>query len=213
MWDATLKTLISGILIGSFLDVCNAVPWAATSTAPSPTPSMTVIPWETKIKAFREYILQQPDQNAALGFGYGPYFRKTFADGECLQLGLYNWDCNYEIPYKMRGVAKWLDDNISRDNDPIWDPWRYYVYGYYVDPDNGWNFYAEAHLSFGACGNRGPQSSCGNRWCLEKNGNKTTVPQVPKGQTPYGDPNDRNSLCPWLRDNGTASNAVSNNEG
>jgi len=109
----------------------------------------------------------------------------------------------------MRGVAKWLDDtNVRNNSQTIWDPYRYYTYGYYADPDNGWNFYASARLSFGACGNRGPQSACGVVWCVDKDGKSSGYApgfEVPKGQSPYVDPNNRDNLCPWLRDNGTAS--------
>jgi hypothetical protein len=179
------------------------MPQVATTTT-SPTPSASPILWQTKIETFQSYILDLPDRNASKGFGYGPFLRKTFEDGECLQLGLYDWDCNHEIPYKMRGVAKWLNDTIARDADPIWDAYRYYVYGYYTDPDDGWNFYGASRLSFGACGNRGPQSSCGVTYCVDKQGNTVGDPSsVPTGQTPWMDPNDRNRLCPWLRGNET----------
>lgn len=199
----------SVILIGSLLGMCNAIPQTVTSPALSRTPSVAVIPWEIKIDALHAYILQQPDQNATKGFGNGPSLQNTFDDGDCLQVRFYNWNCNYDIPYKMRGVAKWLDDtNVRNNNQTIWDPYRYYTYGYYTDQDNGWNFYGEARLSFGACGNRGPQSSCGVAWCVDKDGNSSGYSPsivVPKGQTPYVDPNNRDNLCPWLRGNGTAS--------
>jgi hypothetical protein len=204
MWKLRFETVCSGILISSLLGACDGIPQATTSATPSPTPPVAVIPWETKIDVLREYILQQPDQYAKRGFGNGPSLQKTFADGECLQVRFYNWDCNYDILYKMRGVVTWLDSINVRNNDPIWDSFRYYEYGYYADPDNGWKFYAESRLSFGACGNRGPQSSCGVYWCKEKDGGTTTPPKVPEGQTPYLDPNDRNNICPWLRNNGTA---------
>lgn len=179
---------------------CFADPRIATSTEPAQAPSAPPIPWPTKIEAFRAYILQQPDQNATKGFGYGPFLRKTFDDDQCLQLGLYNWDCTYEIPYKMHGVIKWLDNTIPRDADPVWDTFRYYVYGYYIDPDDGWDFYGESRLSFGACGNRGPQSSCGVTWCTDRNGNSAgaNAGMVPGGGNPYVNPNNRNRLCPWL---------------
>jgi hypothetical protein len=208
MWKSPLKILSGGILISSLAGICNAMPRAATSAALSPTPSMAVISWEAKIDALREYILQQPDQNATKGLS-GPSLQKTFADGECLQVRFYNWDCFHDIPYKMRGVVKWLDDtNVRNNSQTIGDPYRYYLYGYYADPDNGWNFYAEARLTFGACGNRGPQSACGVGWCVDKEGKYPERAQVPEGQTPYVDPNNRDNLCPWLKGNGTASHTA-----
>jgi hypothetical protein len=80
-------------------------------------------------------------------------------------MGLYNRDCFYEISYKIRGVAKWFDTYVPHANFTIWDSVRYYVYERYTDPDNGWNFYEALRLSFGTCGNRSPQSSCGVTWC------------------------------------------------
>jgi hypothetical protein len=199
--------LNSASLVSFLVGTCFANPQVATTTTISPTPSTSAIPWPTKIEAFQSYILDQPDRNASKGFGYGPFLRKTFNDGECLQIGLYNWDCQHEIPYKMSGVAKWLNNTITHDVDPIWDAYRYYVYGYYVDPDDGWNFYGASRLSFGACGNRGPQSSCGVTYCVDEQGKTVGDPAlVPKGETPYLDPNDRNRLCPWLRGNATVGN-------
>ncbi|KAH5297409.1 hypothetical protein HBI17_204000 [Parastagonospora nodorum] len=203
MWSSPIATFSSLILIASVLATCLGMPQAASTSTAVPTASP--IPWSTKIEAFETYVLEQPDQNASKGFGRGPFLRKTFDDGVCLQIGLYDWDCNHEIPYKMRGVAKWLHDNISRDADPIWDTYRYYVYGYYADPEDGWNFYGASRLSFGACGNRGPQSSCGVTYCVDQNGTTVGQPElVPEGQTPWMDPNDRNRLCPWLRHNKSA---------
>jgi hypothetical protein len=115
----------------------------------------------------------------------------------------------------MRGVAKWFDSlGLRSQSNPIWDPYRYYVYEHYQDPDDGWDFYGAARLAFGACGNRGPQSSCGVQYCVDENGETVgragvcvngTEPAgcVPKGETPWMDPNDRNRLCSWLR-NGTS---------
>jgi hypothetical protein len=195
-------------ILGYKLAICNAMLQAASTATPPATPSVVGIPWETKFSEFREYILQQPDQNASKGFGYGPYIRKTFDDGQCLQMGLYNWDCFYEIPYKMRGVANWFDTYVPHANFAISDSFRYYVYERYTDPDNGWGFYGASRLSFGACGNRGPQSSCGVTWCVDKDGNSSgygsQVP-IPPGQSPYVDPNSRDNLCPWLHNNGTAN--------
>jgi hypothetical protein len=203
-----MNMLLNGAAIGCLLSVCNALPQATTTAAPSPSPTVTAIPWATKIDAFREYILQQPDQNATRGFVNGPTIQKSFADGECLQVRFYNWDCFYDIPYKMRGVAKALDDSGLRDRQPIADVYRFYTYDYYSDPDNGWNFYNESRLSFGACGNRGPQSACGVGWCVDRDGKSSGYTPgfvVPVGQTPYMDPNNRDNVCPWLRDNGTAT--------
>jgi hypothetical protein len=106
-------------------------------------------------------------------------------------------------PTKSKGIANWLDNNVPRAYSPIWDSYRYYAYGYYTDPDDGWDYYGSSRLSFDACGNRGPQSSCGVVWCVNTEGNSSgTVPQfpIPKGESPYVDPNDRNRICPWLRD-------------
>jgi hypothetical protein len=207
MRKSPLGMLSCEMLIGALAGLCNALPQATTSTTLAPIPSATVIPWETKVDGLHEYVLQQPDQNATQGFWNGPSLTKTFADGECLQIRFYNWDCFHDITYKMRGVTKFLDDtNVRSNNQTIWDRYRYYTYGYYADPDNGWNFYAVAHLSFGACGNRGPQSACGVIWCVDKEGK--TVSEVPQGQTPYVDPNNRSRICPWLSDNETTSHAA-----
>jgi hypothetical protein len=188
-------------IFGSMLVLCNALLQATTIAASSSVPSPT-ISWETKFDLFREYILQQPTRNATKGFWQGPSLQKTFSDGECLQIRLYDWDCTYDIPYKMKGIVNWLDNNVPRTDSPIWDTYRYYTYGYYIDPDNGWDFYGSSRLSFGACSNRGPQSSCGVVWCVDKQGNSSGASSqfpIPKGQSPYVDPNDRNRLCPWLR--------------
>jgi hypothetical protein len=115
----------------------------------------------------------------------------------------------YDIPYKMQGVVNWLDESNLRDSAPvISDPYRWYTYGYYEDPDDGWNFYASARLSFGACGNRGPQSACGVVWCVDKDGNSSGYQppfEIPKGQSPYVDPNNKSNLCPWMKDDGVTS--------
>ena len=203
MWNLPLKMLSIGILTSSLLTVCNAMPRPETLATLSSPRSVAAITWEAKIDALREYILQQPDQNATKGFWNGPSLQKTFDDGQCLQVRFYNWDCSYDVPYKMRAVAKFLDDtNVRSNNQTIWDPYRYYTYGGYVDPDNNWNFYGVSRLTFGACGNRGPQSACGELWCVDKNGNSSGTPgfTVPSGQNPYLDPNNRNNICPWLQD-------------
>jgi hypothetical protein len=185
--------------------------FAQNSQPPSPSPIPT-IPWSTKVFQFHSFILAQPDRNASLGFCNGPLLRLTFADTSCLQINLCNYNCQNAIPYKMRGVATWFDSlNLSSSPDPIWDAFRYYQYGYYADPDDGFSFYDQARLTFGACGNRGPQSACGVLYCVDGEGQ--TVQKacaegvvgscVPKGQTPYMDPNDRDRVCKWLRGNGT----------
>lgn len=111
--------MIGNTLISLLLTTCYASPRTPRSTGPSTTPTVSPIPWPTKIDTFRAYILQQPDQNGTEGFGHGPFLRKTFDDGQCLQLDLYDWECTYEIPYKMRGIAEWLENSIPRDADPI----------------------------------------------------------------------------------------------
>jgi hypothetical protein len=188
------------------------------SSTPPPTPSSPTIPWFTKVDQFHNFILEQPDQTAHKGFCTGPVLQKTFADTSCLQIILCNYNCFNEVPYKMRGVAAWFDSlDLQSIPDPIWDPYRYYQYGYYMDPDDGWRFYDQARLTFGACRNRGPQSSCGPLYCVDGKG--TTVGTacangtesgscVPMGQTPWIDPNDRDRLCPWLRGSETRSGAV-----
>lgn len=188
----------TGVVLTLLVGLCKSAPQAPPSISSDP-PTAVEIPWTVKFDAFREFLLQQPDQNATKGFASGPYLKKTFDDGQCLQMGLINWDCGHELPYKMRGVVKFFDSLNIRNSTPIWDPYRYYAYGPYVDPDDGWNFYGSARLSFGACGNRGPQSACGYVWCYTKEGTTPAVSDVPQGQTPYLDPNDRNRICPWLR--------------
>lgn len=185
--------------------VCSATPQDPTVTPTnSATPTPTPIPWDTKLDDFRNYVLQQPDQNATQGFWSGPAIQKSYPDSSCLQIRFYNWDCFHDIPYKIRGVVKWLDGtNVRNEPNAIWDPYRYYVYGRYIDPDDGWDFYGEARLSFGGCGNRGPQSSCGVGWCVNSTGVFPGADSVPKGVSPYVDPNNRDNLCPWLRANGT----------
>jgi hypothetical protein len=208
MWNSPTKVLFNGAAIGCLLSVCNALPQATTTTGPTHSPSVPAIPWSTKVDAFRAYILQQQDRNATKGFGNGPTIQESFADGDCLQVRFYNWDCFYDIPYKMKGVVKALDDSGLRDHGPITEPYRFYTYNYYSDPGNGWNFYNEARLAFGACGNRGPQSSCGVGWCVDKDGNSAGYSPgfvVPPGQSPYVDPNNRDNICPWLKENGTAT--------
>jgi hypothetical protein len=200
MRHSPIKIFSGTFLIASLMGTCFAAPQAVTTTT-SAAPTASPIPWSTKFESFRSYILEQPDQNAtAKGFCSGPLLRKTFDDGVCLQMNLCDWDCNHDLPYKMRGVAKWFNETIPHDLDPIWDSYRYYSYGYYADPDDGWNYYGASRLSFGACGNRGPQSSCGVTYCVDENGKTMGDPAlVPEGQTPWMDPNDRNRLCPWLR--------------
>ncbi|KAF2032081.1 hypothetical protein EK21DRAFT_61695 [Setomelanomma holmii] len=193
------------VLLALLTTACSA--FAQTLPTLTPTPSPSSIPWSTKIDTLRAYILTHPEQNATKGFWNGPSLQLTFPDTSCLQVRFYNWDCFFDIPYKMRGVVAYLDSINARDMAPITDTYRFYTYGYYVDPDNGWRYYDEARLSFGACGNRGPQSSCGVGWCVDQNGNgpgwnATFV--VPEGESPYVDPNSRDNICPWLK-NGTSA--------
>jgi hypothetical protein len=183
-----------------------ALPQTQVSTLPPPSPSPTPPPtilWRNKVSALRAYVVSQPDQ-VALKKRYGPSLQVKFPDSSnssCLEIRLVNWDCNYDVPLKMAGVAAWLDSTgiAGYTADPVWDAFRYYEQGYYVDPHNGWNFYNEVRLVFGACGNRGVQSSCGNRWCKDVDGQTVRSEKVPKGQDPYLDPSDRGSLCLWLR--------------
>ncbi|OAK94543.1 hypothetical protein IQ06DRAFT_234125 [Phaeosphaeriaceae sp. SRC1lsM3a] len=202
--------LAKAIFTGCMLALASAMPQGTVISAPpqASTPSADPIPWATKIDEFRAWILEQPDQNATKARN-GPSFQKTFTDGDCLQLRFLDWDCNHDLPYKMRGVVKWLDDENLRDGDGSGDKYRWYLYGYYVDPDDGWMFYNSARLSFGFCGNRGPQSACGVNYCVDKSGNSRwgvdPGMDVPAGQTPWMDPNDRDRLCPWLRDNATTT--------
>lgn len=108
----------------------------------------------------------------------------------------------------MRGVVAWLDStgvaNMS-DDTVMKDPYRWFVYGNYADLDSGWNFYGVARVSFGGCGNRGPQSACGMNWCVDREGKSAGYGdvRVPEGESPYVDPNNRDNLCPWLKGNGT----------
>jgi hypothetical protein len=210
MWNSPLKLVSTTIFTALSLSASTGL--AQTSQAPSPSPT-PAIPWETKVAAFRDFILHQPNQSASLGFCTGPLLRKTFADNSCLQINLCNYNCQYTLPYKMRGVATWFDSlDLSSSPDPIWDTFRYYQYGYYADPDDEFNFYAQARLTFGACGNRGPQSACGVLYCVDEKG--VTVQRacgegekgscVPKGETPYMDPKDRDRVCSWLRGDETS---------
>ncbi|KAH7075192.1 hypothetical protein FB567DRAFT_536328 [Paraphoma chrysanthemicola] len=196
--------LFNTILATTLLPLATALPQASPTPSPS---SLPTIPWSTKLAEFRAHILTQPTLLGAPGFGYGPGIQLTFADTSCLQVRLYNWDCNFAIPYKPAGIVSWLD---SVAPGPITDPFRYYVYGRYVDPDDGWDFYGEARLAFGACGNRGPQSSCGVGWCVDAEGKSSGQGEVvvPEGQSPYVDPNSRDNLCPWLRGNATVESGV-----
>jgi hypothetical protein len=199
-----VNILVRAYLLTYISKSCNAMPQASATAVPSPTPSVAIIPWPTKLDKFREYLLQLPDRNATKGYWNGPGIQKTFADGQCLQVRFYNWDCNYDITYKMRGVVNWLDDTGIRNGGPNSpDPYRYYLYGYYVDPDDGWNFYSVSRLAFGFCNNRGPQSSCGITWCEDKDGHSSgnRPPfEIPAGANPWVDPNNRSKLCPWMKE-------------
>lgn len=199
------------ILISNLLRVCNAIPQAATSAAPSPSPSVPTIPWESKVDALCEFLLQQPDPIGNKGFYNGPNFQKSFPDGDCIQVRIYDYDCFHNIPYKMRGIVKWLEVTDMRSKMPLADIDRYrqYSYGYYSDPDDGWGFYDMAWLAFGPCNNRGPQSACGVSWCVNKDGKSFgsvyPPPPIPTGYSPYVDPSNRNNICPWLKPNETTT--------
>ncbi|KAF2833179.1 hypothetical protein CC86DRAFT_414922 [Ophiobolus disseminans] len=205
MWTSPL-TLLSSLLLTPTL--ITAFPQAT----PSPTPNATLIPWSQKFSTFRTYLLSHPDVNGTHGWSNGPALQQTFADGTCFQLRIYNWNCVYDIPYKMRGIVHWLDGTRSSkfSDDTVVDAWRFYEDGYYTDPDSGWGFYSVAKLTFGACGNRGPQSACGMTYCVDREGRNagTGAVPIPAGESPYMDPNNRDSLCPWLKGNGTAKTIV-----
>jgi hypothetical protein len=181
-----------------------ALPQASTTSVPSPVPT---IPWLEKYDAFRTFLLSQSEQ-PALKAMYGPFLRQTFADGQCLEVRFWNWNCFHDIPYKTVGVVKWFDSlGLRSGSNGVWDAWRFYQLGYYRDPEDGFGFYDNARLVFGSCGNRGPQSSCGTSFCTDEEG-KEVQRDVPEGQTPYQDPNDRDRLCLWLRGNGTSSEVL-----
>jgi hypothetical protein len=208
MLPSTLKLLNAAVSIASLMGASTALPQATAS--PSPTPSAELIPWSTKIASFRAYIASLPDTTAKQGFFNGPALQQSFSDGNCLQIRFYNWDCFHDIVYKTAGVLKYLDStgaaNLPEDTT-MTNGTRYYQEDYYVDPDDEWNFYGVTHLTFGGCGNRGPQSACGVIWCVDKDGNNlgyTPGAVIPEGQCPYIDPNNRNQLCPWLGGNETS---------
>jgi len=193
MWKLTVRNLT--LLL---LSACSS----ALPQDPAPTPS--AIPWAQKVDALRAHILSQPSSTKNAGFWNGPAYQLSFPDNDCHQIRLYNWECTYDVPYKMPGIAAWMDSQGFRDdNRTRFDDTRYYNYGYYRDPADGWAFYDVARMTYGPCGNRGPQSACGHIWCTEKNG--TIVGHVPEGMSPYADPNDKSRVCPWLRDSKTGT--------
>lgn len=204
MLPSSLKVLSAAISIASLLGASTALPQATATTSPSSTPSAALIPWSTKIASFRAFIAAQPDTPAIHGFYNGPDLQQSFSDGTCLQIRFYNWDCFHDIVYKAAGVVKFLDStgaaNLPEDT-VMTNGTRGYQEDYYVDPDDGWNFYGVTHLTFGGCLNRGPQSSCGMTFCVDKDGNSAGYTPgfvVPAGQCPYIDPNNKDQLCPWL---------------
>jgi hypothetical protein len=162
-----------------------------------------------KFHAFRDYIYYLPDTNVSHNYalpGDTPTFQMKFADGDCLQLQYYNTDCVQDILYKTRGALNFLDSlGWGSMNDPWPNAYTYFNTGYYEDPDDGWNFYYAPIITFGKCGNQGPQIFCTLAWCKDKEGNSglyTPGFVVPKGQNPIVDPNNKDNLCPWLKEGG-----------
>ncbi|CAI6342174.1 unnamed protein product [Periconia digitata] len=177
----------------------------ASPALPQATPVLTSIPadnWASKVSALRTYILSQPPSLTNAGFSKGPTYQLTFSDGDCHQIRLYNWDCSKSIPYSMRGIANWIDDSdFASYNLTRFEDWRFFVYGWYRDPDDGFAFYDVARMTWGPCGNRGPQSACGHVYCTDKNGVAVGGPgTVPEGENPWLDPNERDRTCEWLKE-------------
>jgi hypothetical protein len=195
MWNPNLSSLTLFLL-----SACSS----ALPQAPAPTPS--AVPWAEKVDALRAYILSQPTSLKNAGFWSGPEYKVRFPDNDCHQIRLYNWECTYDVPYKMAGIAAWIDSQGFRNyNRTAFETTNYYNYGYYRDPDDGWGFYDVARLTYGPCGNRGPQSACGHDYCTYKNGTRWFDGTFPEGMSPYQDPNDKNQVCPWLRDRETGT--------
>lgn len=117
-------------LVSCMLALSSALLQATIISASPPAAAATAepIPWATKIDAFRAFLLSQPDTNATKSRS-GPFFQQKFADGDCMQIAFLNWDCNHDIPYRMRGVARWLDEQGFRGGDGGGDKYRWYVYG------------------------------------------------------------------------------------
>lgn len=202
MWKPFLTSLTLYLLTAC----SSALPQSPTPTS-TPTPTPTPIPWPDKIDALRAYILTQRDHPPTAGFWSGPIYTLRFPDGDCHQIRLYNWCCTWDIPYKMSELAAWMDRSGLRNHN--WTGWAdpkitgMGRYDYYRNPEDGWGFYDVARMMYSSCGARGPQSACGHVLCVDRNG---TVPKViPEGQSLYVDPNNRNQVCPWLREEGTGT--------
>jgi hypothetical protein len=197
-----LEMLGTAFTITSLLGLCTALP---------ATPTSSPIPMPVKYQAFRNYISTLPDTNATHNYALGaagPTFQQTYADGDCLEVRYYNRDCIRNILYKTRGVLNFLDTLWWSYTDAPWpgDAYTYFQTGYYEDPDDGWDFYYTPYITFGKCGNKGYLDLCSVTWCKDKNGNSgLTDPNfyVPKGANAILDPNDKDSLCPWLKEGGS----------
>jgi hypothetical protein len=196
-----LEMLGTAFAITSLLSLCTALPAAAATPTPISMP--------VKFAAFRNYISNLPDTNATHNYALGadgPTFQQKYADGDCLEVRYYNRDCIRNILYKTRGVLNFLDTlGWATMTDPWPDQYNYFNTGYYEDPDDGWTFYYTPWITFGKCGNKGYVDLCSVTWCRDKEGKSgLTDPDffVPKGGNAILDPNDRDSLCPWLKEGG-----------
>jgi hypothetical protein len=199
MW----KPILTGLTLSLLTTISSALPQSPSLTTTS-TPTPTPIPWSEKVDAFKKYLLTQTNTGKNAGFWSGPTFTLRFPDNDCHQLRFYNWCCTYDIPYKMTEVVAWLDrEGVGNYNYTGWSDLQNSAgrYGFYRDPDDGWQFYDVARMLYSQCGVRGPQSACGHIWCTAPDGK--TLPKYPEGSNPYVDPNNRNRVCPWLKANGT----------
>lgn len=173
---------------------------SALPQAPSPTP-IANLTWAGKVAAMKSYILTQPTSTKNAGFWSGPTYQVNFDDGDCHQIRIYNWDCSHDIPYTPVGIAKWIDDIGIGGYD--WQHWpysQYYEYGNYRNPEDGWDYFLVARLTYAACGNRGPQSSCGYVMCTKPDGSGLDLVDIPKGKEPYVDTaNARDRVCDWYK--------------
>lgn len=206
---AHLKSIsIAFLSIASSLLLHQSTALPQTKVLPAPSSDLT---WPAKFSTFRAHILTLRSPQPALHARAGPSLQLNFASPSpfpssptCLEVRLLNWDCTYDVPISMAAVAAWLDSTGFATENPIWDDYRFYYAGDYVDPVDGWGFRGEVKLVFGACGNRGVQSACGVRYCTDREGNEVQGEDVPVGKEMGLDPNDRNGVCEWLRDgNGT----------
>ena len=173
---------------------------ACSSALPQTTaPIQPAMPWPEKVDTVRAYMLSQPTSSKNAGFGR-PIYTIPFADNDCHQIRLYNWECTIDILYQMPAIAAWMDSQGFRNKTGFDDP-GFHGYGYYRNPEDGWGFYDIATMMYGPCGNRGPRSACGHLMCTEKNGTLLGYPwNIPEGMSPYVDPNNRDRVCPWLRE-------------